>query len=340
VTEESISTSTDPAIRNVSSPDDPTGLADLGSVIETALQRGIGDQAVTGPGCPARLAEAMRYALLAPGKRLRPGLVLMAGEACGVDPLSPAAETLYPAVAAVEMVHAYSLIHDDLPAMDDDDLRRGRPTVHLQFDEATAILTGDALLAAAFRCLCRGSASGDQVARAVDCLSRAAGATRLVGGQADDLAAENESSSIREAVAGDPDQALVVLESIHRRKTGALIQASLSLGAIFSQNAAAGPTQANQRAEVALSDYAEDLGLAFQVVDDLLDFTSDASRLGKRTGKDAERGKLTYPGLLGVEASRRRAAELVESATAHAELLGPGAWRLIKMARYVLERTH
>ncbi|MEM9644863.1 MAG: polyprenyl synthetase family protein [Planctomycetota bacterium] len=307
----------------------PTGLEGLSEPINRALQWGIGLVQVTGPGCPARLAEAMRYALLAPGKRLRPALVLMAGEVCGVDPLSPGVDRLFPAAAAVEMIHAYSLIHDDLPAMDDDDLRRGRPTVHLQFDEATAILAGDALLTGAFACL----ASQDLGQNGVDLIAKlaeAAGATRLVGGQSDDLAAESDSAD-RLAVDGTAES-LKRLEFIHRRKTGALIGLSLELGAIM--------THADAVTHRRLADYADDVGLAFQVVDDLLDSTSDESTLGKRAGKDMDRGKLTYPALIGVDGSRKKAKDLVESAIAHATELGPSASRLVNLARYVLERTH
>lgn len=302
-----------------------TGLEDLVPLIEVALSKSIARSSVTGGGCPERLADAMRYALLAPGKRLRPGLVLMAGEVCGVVPHSEAAQQLMPAAAAVEMIHAYSLIHDDLPAMDDDDLRRGRPTVHLQFDEATAILAGDALLTAAFGCLAEGIDDPSLAKQAIVDLSAAAGATRLVGGQSDDLAAEEGVSVSQEAQ-------LSHLELIHRRKTGALIEVSLRLGGTIAR--------ANNVTQKILSDYADDLGLAFQVVDDLLDSTAADADLGKRTGKDADRGKLTYPGLLGVEGARQKATNLIESACQHASSLGEGAWRLDKLARYVLERTH
>lgn len=306
-----------------------TGLEDLTPIIEGVLDTAMNRASVTGPGCPQRLRDAMRYALLAPGKRLRPGLVLMAGEACGLDPHSIDVERLFPAVAAVEMIHAYSLIHDDLPAMDDDDLRRGRPTVHLQFDEATAILAGDALLAAAFGCLAEGIDDPAIAKQAIVDLSTAAGATRLVGGQSDDLAAESVSVATDNA---DHAAQLTQLELIHRRKTGALIAVSLRLGGTIAL--------ADTSAQQTLSDYADDLGLAFQVVDDLLDSTAGDAELGKRAGKDADRGKLTYPGLLGIVGARQKAADLVESATRHASLLGEGAWRLRKLARYVLERTH
>lgn len=301
-------------------------MADLVEPIEAALGRA----SQFDPDCPKRLGEAIRYALLAPGKRLRPALVLMAAEACGgtIDEAMPGA-------VAVEMVHAYSLIHDDLPAMDDDDLRRGRPTVHIQFDEATAILAGDALLAEAFSHLSREVRTPDRAIAAIQVLSRAAGATRLVGGQADDLAAEerNSASSAGGSENGRPDgDELSWLESIHRRKTGALIAASLEIGAILS-----GAT--NHQRE-AIGNYARDLGLAFQVVDDLLDFTANDAALGKRAGKDAERGKLTYPGLLGVAGARAKAKELVDSAKRQIDVFESAGWRLTLLANYVLERSH
>jgi geranylgeranyl diphosphate synthase type II len=264
-------------------------------------------------GCPDRLREAIRYSLLAPGKRLRPLLVLWAAEACGGD----RAEAL-PAACAVEMIHAYSLIHDDLPAMDDDDLRRGRPTCHKAFDEPTAILAGDALLALAFEVLSEDIEPGDRAAACCGVLAHAAGACELVGGQADDLAGEFFSGG------------LDVLESIHRRKTGAIIRASLQLGGICSG------ASNNQRQ--ALDEYGKNLGLAFQIVDDLLDVRGDASELGKQTGKDAERGKLTFPGLLGIDESTRRAEALVTAACAALEPLGSRATELEALARYVLER--
>lgn len=298
-------------------PPRDSGLDDLLPLIEEALV----DACHFDAGCPARLAEAMRYALLAPGKRLRPGLVLMAAEACGGS-LTAA----LPGAVAVEMVHTYSLIHDDLPAMDDDDLRRGRPTVHVEFDEATAILAGDALLAHAFAHLAERVADAPRVAAAVGVLGRAAGPQALVGGQADDLAAEAETPPT------DGQAAFARLESIHRRKTGALFTAAIEIGAILAGG--------SQRERSALADYGAQLGLAFQIVDDLLDTTANASSLGKRTGKDASRGKLTYPGLLGDDAAWQRARELVRQATERVSVFGSSAWRLTWLANYALERTH
>nr|WP_246114768.1 polyprenyl synthetase family protein [Rubripirellula tenax] len=331
-----------------SSPRPPSGIEDLRPWIEMSL-----DQACDfGPGCPEVLAAAMRYALLAPGKRLRPALVLMSGEACGVDLGGPARDRLMPGAVAVEMVHAYSLIHDDLPAMDDDDLRRGRPTVHIKFDEATAILAGDALQAEAFRHLATRVANPIAAAAAMGSLAQAASASGLVGGQADDLAAESRNETTRMSMQvtaesgvsmrsdhnGDAsgtahtDTWIGHLESIHRRKTGALFAASLDLGAILAG--------ADEASRAILGKYAGDLGLAFQVVDDLLDHTADEATVGKRVGKDADRGKLTYPGLLGLAGAQEKANELVESAKSRVSVFGDAGWRLTLLADYVLERTH
>lgn len=289
--------------------------------IEQALALASGDR----PGTPARLGEAIRYSLLAPGKRLRPILVLMAAQACGA---AGAENRALPAAVAVEMIHAYSLIHDDLPAMDDDDLRRGRPTCHRQFDEATAILAGDALLARAFEVLAEGL-DAHQVPSAVVVLARAAGPTSLVGGQADDLT--DHALTDEEKTGQGSHERISYLESIHRRKTGALFSASLELGAI------AVDASAPQRQ--AVRDFAENFGLAFQIVDDLLDCTATSQQLGKKAGKDLDRGKLTFPGLIGVQASRQRAAALTAAACDAAELLGEPGVRLQKLAQGVLQRS-
>jgi geranylgeranyl diphosphate synthase type II len=277
-------------------------------------------------GCPARLREAMRYSLLAPGKRLRPMLVLLAAEACGgtIDEALPAA-------CAVEMVHAYSLIHDDLPAMDDDDLRRGRPACHKAFDEALAILAGDALLTLAFEVLA-GEVQPPAVAAACcAALAKAAGACNMVGGQVDDMSAEGGESGAQQAANGFPPS-LANLESIHRRKTGAMIQISLRLGAMV-----AGAT-AHQRA--ALDAYGQRLGLAFQITDDLLDVRSNQVAMGKRVGKDAKRGKLTFPGLLGLDPSAQRAQESIGEACQALAAFGSQADGLRTLARYIVDRDH
>ena len=268
-----------------------------------------------GPGCPARLQQAIQYSLLGPGKRLRPRLVLLAAEACGCS-----SGLALPAACAVEMVHAYSLIHDDLPAMDDDDVRRGRPSCHVAFDEATAILAGDALLARALEVLARDVQPAEIAAACCAELARAAGATAMVGGQADDLAAEQTGGGIAD------------LESIHRRKTGAMLAVSLRLGALIAR---AGPTQLDS-----LLRYGDRLGLAFQIVDDLLDQLGPEDSMGKLAGKDMGRGKLTFPRLVGVEESRRRAADLVEEACRSLAPLGARASRLEQLARFMLLRDH
>jgi geranylgeranyl diphosphate synthase type II len=281
-----------------------------GPLIEAALRQAV----EFGPDCPANLAEAIQYTLLAPGKRLRPQLALLAAEACGGS-----VAAAMPAAVAVEMVHAYSLVHDDLPAMDDDDLRRGRPTCHKQFGEATAILVGDALLARAFEVLATEIRPADRAAACCAELAGAAGATALVGGQADDLAAEFSPIGIKR------------LQSIHRRKTGALFGASLQLGAIAAN---ASPEQ-----RAALAAFGAPLGHAFQVVDDLLDVAGEEDRVGKRLGKDRRRGKVTYPSLLGVDESRRRAGELIAEATAALAPLGAAAEPLCQLAAYVGQRS-
>lgn len=264
--------------------------------------------------CPAVLREAIRHSLLAPGKRLRPLLVLMSAEACGC----PRAHAM-PAACAVEMVHTYSLIHDDLPAMDNDDWRRGQPSCHKKFGEANAILAGDALLAQSFELLGGEVQPPDVAAACCLELARAAGASALVGGQVDDLQAPG--------LAGD----LVQMERIHRRKTGAMFQVSLRLGGLAAQ---AAPPKIS-----ALDAFGRKLGLAFQIVDDLLDIKGDAASLGKSVGKDRAQNKLTYPAVLGVEESRRRAEALINEAQEELHVFGAQARCLQSLACYVLERN-
>jgi geranylgeranyl diphosphate synthase type II len=265
--------------------------------------------------CPAQLAEAMRYSLLAPGKRLRPLLALLAAEACGGDQAAA-----MPAASAVEMIHAYSLIHDDLPAMDDDDLRRGRPTCHKVFGEALAILAGDALLTLAFEILARDVQPPRVAAECCALLGRAAGCSALVGGQADDLAGQFSNAGVE------------ALMAIHRRKTGAMMLVSLQLGATIAG--------ADEPQLAALTEYGQCLGLAFQITDDLLDVRGETEAMGKRVHKDSDRGKLTYPGLLGIEESARRAESLVAQAIQALEPLEPQAAGLQALALYVLHRNH
>lgn len=263
--------------------------------------------------CPAKLAQAIRHSLLAPAKRLRPMLVLMSCQACGCD-----SSIALPAACAVEMIHTYSLIHDDLPAMDDDDMRRGRPSCHAKFGEATAILAGDALLTQAFEVVASGIHPPAAAARCCAELAQAAGASNLVGGQEDDLAAQHVEGGLEQ------------LERIHRRKTGAMIRVSLRLGGIVG-----GATETELSA---LDTYGVNLGLAFQIIDDLLDLGGDATKLGKRTGKDSSRGKLTFPALLGADESRRRARQLIAEAKGQLAIFGSRAAELESLADYVLER--
>jgi geranylgeranyl pyrophosphate synthase len=251
---------------------------------------------------PARLHAAMRYSALAPGKRIRPALVVLAGEALGARRAD-----LLAAGAALELIHAYSLVHDDLPALDDDDLRRGRPTLHRQYDEATAILAGDALLTLGLTLLAREPAGAPEAARrrAVELVGTAIGTGGMIGGQVEDLEAEARWPA-------DPGSAL---ERIHRGKTGALLTAALRLGGVLAGAAA--------EAEARLQSLGERLGMMFQIADDILDVEGSAEQLGKSAGKDAAARKLTFPGLYGVAESRRRLAALRDEALGLAAAL-PG----------------
>lgn len=284
---------------------------DLRQIIDGALDR----YTRYDEDCPTQLAAAIRHSLLAPGKRLRPILVMMACGALSCDPLRA-----IPAACAVEMVHTYSLIHDDLPAMDDDDLRRGIPTCHAAYGEATAILAGDALLAQAFEVISRDISPAHVALACCRELAHTAGASALVGGQQDDLAGEFADGNLEQ------------LERIHRRKTGAMIRSSLTMGAYIAQ---AEPSEL-----ASLRIYGERIGLAFQIVDDLLDIGATAATMGKRTGKDAEQGKMTFPKILGEGASRQRAEQLIEEACEVVSCLGTPADGLVGLARYVLERNH
>ncbi len=271
-----------------------------------------------------RLVAAMRHALLAPGKRLRPALVLWAAEACG-----GAWDQAAGAAVAVEMIHAYSLVHDDLPAMDDDDLRRGRPTCHRAFDEATAILCGDALQALAFETLARDLPPA-AAARGCLVLARAAGPEALVGGQADDLAAER--GWIPDMAGAPAADQVAWLERIHRRKTGALFSAALELGGLAAN---ATPDDLTR-----LGEYGRAFGLAFQIADDMLDAAGDEATMGKRVGKDADRGKLTFPTVVGLDESRARARALAAEAAATVAGFGARAAALDALAHWIVARDH
>jgi geranylgeranyl diphosphate synthase type II len=288
-------------------------LADFTQQARPRIEAALACYAEAQDGCPTRLLESMRHSLLTPGKRLRPLLVVMAAQACEAS-----LEAALPAACAVEMIHVYSLIHDDLPAMDDDDLRRGKPTNHKVFGEATAILAGDALLTRAFEILARDLRPAQTAVECCAALARAAGATGMVGGQVDDLYHPLDQATLES------------LESTHARKTGALLEVSLELGALV------GSATSIQRE--ALCRYGRLLGLAFQITDDLLDVAGDEAALGKRVGKDAQRGKLTFPGLLGLEESKFRARHLISEACQAIDIFAEHGRCLEALARYVLER--
>ena len=288
-------------------------LAERREIIDREL-----DRRLQPSGTPASTLErAMHYAVMGGGKRLRPILVLETCLACGGDDT-----TALPPATALEMIHTYSLVHDDLPAMDDDDLRRGRATTHKVFGEAMAILAGDALLTLAFRILAD-TPSGDALAtarcRAVSLMAERAGVTGMVGGQVADLEAEGQPLR-RER-----------LEWIHRHKTGALLRASVELGAILAE--------ADDTVLHALRRYGDALGLAFQISDDILDRTATAADLGKTPGKDQEAGKTTYPALLGLDGARAEAERQAEAAAAALEDVPGDTSVLDGIARYIITRT-
>ncbi len=298
-----------------------TALAERWTRYQSEVETSLRDALPPVGDCPPHLREAMEYSLLAGGKRLRPVLTLLVCEACGGNTAAA-----LPAACALEMVHTYSLIHDDLPAMDDDDLRRGRPTSHKVFGEALAILAGDALLTRAFEIVATGSPSPELGASCCADLARAAGAEGMVGGQVADL----ESEAI--PATGDRETDGRRLVAIHRRKTGALIACAASLGARVAG--------VSEQQRTAVAEYGRNLGLAFQITDDLLDVVVNRDRRGKGVHKDAELGKLTYPGIYGIDESRQRAAVLVEEAASTLTELGPAAEPLLALGRFVLERDH
>jgi geranylgeranyl pyrophosphate synthase len=320
-----------------------TGVASLQSFIETARGRveGVLDRYLPNPpACPPLISEAMRYSVQAGGKRLRPILVLAAADAvlrrdgtaraARNDPtLLEGAEIALPAACAIEFIHTYSLIHDDLPAMDNDTLRRGRPTLHVVFGDGVAILAGDALQAEAFALLAREPVTTDPAVaerklRAIAVIAAAAGAAGMVGGQTIDLQAAGQV----------PDRALTLdgdsLRAMHLQKTGALIRASAVAGAILA--GAPGPTVS------AIDRWATHVGLAFQIVDDILDVEGSAGDLGKTAGKDAAGGKPTYPALFGLERSRAMAVECAAEAQASLAARGLSDTWLAALADWILHR--
>jgi geranylgeranyl diphosphate synthase type II len=286
------------------------GLAGLRETVDARLDAWL--PAATEP--PERLHAAMRYSVFAGGKRVRPILTLLACRAAGGDD-----EAAFPAACGLECIHTYSLIHDDLPAMDDDDLRRGRPSNHKAFDEATAILAGDALLTIAFEIVAGHVADAAVAARTTLELARAAGWAGMVGGQMADLVAESVEPNAE------------TLAFIHPRKTGALIRAAVRCGGIAGG--------ADESELDALTRYAEAVGLAFQVADDVLDETATSQQLGKTAGKDRAANKLTFPAVYGLEESRRKARQLADDAADTVAPLGDAATPLARLAEFVVART-
>ena len=284
--------------------------ADWRKRVESRLEQALAEGAVE-----ARLQAAMRHAVLGGGKRLRALLVYASGEACGIS-----ANALDEAAAAVELVHAFSLVHDDLPAMDDDALRRGRPTVHVAFDEATAILAGDALQALAFEVLTRSELPADRKLAQVRELAIATGAAGMCAGQSLDMQATGAALEL-------PD-----LEKLHTLKTGALICASVRLGAQAAE--------ADSDRSVGLDRYAEALGLAFQIRDDLLDIEGDDAQLGKTAGKDQAQGKSTYPALIGADAARARLSALAAEMTSALASMDARADALRQLAAFAIARAN
>jgi geranylgeranyl diphosphate synthase type II len=263
-----------------------------------------------------KLKEAMLYSVKAGGKRLRPILLMAVVETLGKDPMLG----LDPG-CSLEMLHTYSLIHDDLPAMDDDDLRRGMPTNHIVFGEATAILAGDGLLTQAFECLAQASGlTSDQKIELIQLLANASGPEGMVAGQSDDLESEDQKLSIED------------LERIHRRKTGRLLEYAVEAGAVIAH--------CDDQVRHHLKMYARHLGIAFQIKDDLLDVEGDAAVIGKPIGSDAEKGKNTYPSLLTVEGAKAQLKEHFEKALRSLRLAGLQVGILDELARYIIVRDH
>ncbi len=298
--------------QNQNSPNLDGYLRDRSKMVDAALDRFL-PKATTKP---ATIHRAMRYSLFAGGKRLRPILALAAAEACGGQ-----LEDALPAACAVECIHTYSLVHDDLPCMDDDDLRRGRPTSHKVFGEGIAVLAGDALLTIAFEILASGKPTPrHNTASAIRELASAAGSRWLIAGQVRDLEGEGKKTSREE------------LKFIHRAKTAALLTASIRLGAM---SANASPARLQH-----LSEFGQALGLAFQVIDDILDVTQTTEKLGKTAGKDVQATKATYPAIFGLEQSRREAHRLTAAAMKALASFGSRGLALRQIAHYLLEREY
>jgi len=293
------------------------------SDIEAALATVLPDA----PDCPPVVREAMHYSLLAGGKRLRPILCLASADSVGGDRV-----LAMPAACAIELIHTYSLIHDDLPAMDDDVMRRGRPTLHVVAGEGMAILAGDGLLTEAFHLLAREPVTSDAAIaarklRVIETIAAAAGPVGMVGGQALDLA------SVAPGPSGEPPAPLDrnALATMHRKKTGALIRASALAGAIIGGG--------SEPQLAAIDRAASELGLAFQIVDDILDVEGASADLGKTAGKDAASGKTTYPGLFGLDASKQMARDCLDRAHAALTAAGMADARLLGIGRWIVERS-
>ena len=289
------------------------------SLSQTRVEKALEDRLPSEIVLPQKLHSAMRYSVLNGGKRMRPMLTYCTGKALGI-PLS----ALDGPACAVEFIHVYSLIHDDLPAMDDDDLRRGKPTCHVAYDEATAILAGDALQALAFEVLAKDptiTATAEGRLKMIMALTRASGSQGMVGGQAIDLQSVGTQLNLPE------------LENMHIHKTGALIRASVNLATL---------TKADVEEEVAtkLDQYAKCIGLSFQVKDDILDEESDTATLGKTQGKDKDNNKPTYPALLGLAGAKKKAQELHEKAIESLSGFGEEADLLRDLSLYIIQRTH
>jgi geranylgeranyl pyrophosphate synthase len=288
------------------------------------------------PACPPIVSEAMRYSVFAGGKRLRPILTLAAADvvsrtSAASAPAPAAIDLALPAACAIELIHTYSLIHDDLPAMDNDTLRRGRPTLHVVYGDGVAILAGDGLQAEAFALLAREPASDDDVIarrklKALKVIAEAAGATGMVGGQAIDLMAAGQVPGHSAALDADS------LPAMHARKTGAIIRASAVSGAIMAG--------ASNAAVAAIDRFATDIGLAFQIVDDILDVEGAAATLGKTAGKDAAAGKPTYPSFYGLDKSKELALQCLTNARAALESAGLLDSRLADIANWIVRREN
>lgn len=288
-----------------------TRFSELAQIADQAMELHISEQL----GVPDILRQSMLYSIRAGGKRLRPVMVMLACEACGGD----ISDAIAPA-SAIEMIHTYSLIHDDLPSMDNDDFRRGKPTNHKVFGEGHAILAGDALLTFAFTVLARYVNDGKLVKELVKELADASGAAGMVGGQVADISGQEQENDLE------------TLVYIHTNKTARLFQAAMKMGALC---AGAGPEIIDRMSEFGLT-----LGLAFQVVDDLLDVTSTAEKMGKQTQKDAEAGKMTYPAILGIEKSREKAHGLYSQALDYLAIPGINSSELEKLALLLIERDN